>query len=154
MITVSLTAIGDLQVTQGMTSPAVYLDHWALRLISEDQGFSARFAAGLETHGGTLALSWVNLAEFARVTAPEQIQWAEDLIQASLTRLFLIEVDPFVVISREDELLEGAPRRPPHADADFLRLLATMSPRTVAPLSARGLLDGLRDSGVNQRSAT
>jgi len=149
MIRVSLTANGDLRVTQGATSPAVYLDHWALRLISEDDAFSARFVTGLEARDGTLALSWVNLVEFARVTAPEQIRRAEELVEASLARLFLLEVDPFVVIRRKDELLVGAPPRPPHADADFLRLLATVNPKFVAPLSARGLFHGLRDPGVD-----
>ena len=151
MIAISLTNAGDLQVTQVMTSPAVYLDHWALRLISEDAGFAARLTSGLETRHGTLALSWVNLVEFVRVTVPEQIAQVEDLVEANLARLFLIEVDPFVVISREDDLLAGGPRRPPHADGDFLRLLARINPRTVAPLSARGLFRGLHDPEVDQR---
>lgn len=152
MITISLSNAGDLQVTQAMTSPAVYLDHWALRLISEDAGFSAAITSTLGARRGTLALSWVNLAEFLRVTAPDQSGRAEKLVEANLARLFLIEVDPFVVISRENELLAGAPPRPPHADADFLRLLARINPRSVAPLSARGLFHGLSDPGVDQRS--
>lgn len=151
MITISLTDAGDLQVTQAMTSPAVYLDHWALRLISEDAGFSAAITGALEVRRGTLALSWGNLAEFLRVTVPDQTDRAEKLVQANLARLFLIEVDPFVVISREDKLLAGAPRRPPHADADLLRLLAKINPGSVAPFSVRGLFHGLIDPEVDQR---
>lgn len=150
MITISLTDAGDLQVTQVITSPAVYLDHWALRLISEDAGFSAAITGALEARRGTLALSWVNLAEFLRVTAPDQTGRAEELVQANLARLFLIEVDPFVVISREDKLLAGAPPQPPHADADLLRLLAKINPGSVAPFSARGLFHGLIDPEVDQ----
>ncbi|MGH8511961.1 MAG: hypothetical protein ACREU8_11445 [Gammaproteobacteria bacterium] len=153
MITISLTENGDLRVTQAMTSPAVYLDHWALRIISENDDFTARFVRAMEARGGTLALSWVNLSEFVQVIFPEQIRKAEDLVEASLTRLFLLEVDPGVVIRREDELLAGGLPRPPHGDSDFLKLLATINPNSVAPLSARGLFDGLRDPGIVQRKA-
>ncbi len=88
-----------------------------------------------------------------QVTTPEQIRRAEDLVEGSLARLFLIEVDPAVVIRREDELLAGGPRRPPHGDSDFLRLLATINQKSLAPLSARGMFAGLEDPGILQRAA-
>jgi hypothetical protein len=121
MIELSRNKNGDREAIQHLTSPAVYLDHWAVRKLSEDRGKAGRFAAALETHGGTLAISWVNLLEFSKLTDTEQARKAEGLIEANLPRIFFLEVDPFVVIGRENDLLSGGPLGPPHADQGLLR---------------------------------
>ena len=52
-------------------APMVYLDHWALRKFADDPELGSRFARAIRARGGTLALSWLNLGEFARVSDPE-----------------------------------------------------------------------------------
>jgi len=66
MIECTINEKGELVIDQRDVSPTVYLDHWALRKLSEDQTLATRLTAVLESRNGTLALSWVNLAEFTR----------------------------------------------------------------------------------------
>ncbi len=152
MIRITLNNDGEITVTQHSPPPAVYLDHWALRTISEDERLAARLVTVLETRQGTLALSWANLVEFAKVESQEQAHRAENLIENTLPRLFLLEVNPAIVIDREDALLAGGPAVAPHADPEFLRALALLNRDSVAPLSARGLFGILRDEGLVRRA--
>jgi hypothetical protein len=153
MIQLSIKDNGDPQVTMQSTSPTVYLDHWALRWFSEDQELAGRLTAGVTSRGGTLAISWVNLAEFTKVTVEEQARKAENLIEAILPQVFFLEVNPFVVIERENKLLGGGPLIPipPHADVDFLKVIVGLNPDSVNPLSARDLFNVVRDEGSMQR---
>ena len=107
MLSLSINETGGLTPMQRDCSPTVYLDHWALRELSENDVLANRFTAALESRGGTLSLSWANLVEFGKVTHEHQVRRAESLIEANLPRVFFVEVDPFIVISREDELLAG-----------------------------------------------
>jgi hypothetical protein len=50
MIELSINKTGDLEATQRLTLPAVYLDHWAVRRFSEDTGKADRLVAALEIH--------------------------------------------------------------------------------------------------------
>ena len=111
----------NLDVDHWMTSPTVYLDHWALGDLSEDDQMTIRFAGALKARGGTLALSWVNLAEFAIGTNVDSARKAETFINANLPRIFFLEPNPFAVIDRENGLLAGGPPKPPHADEQFLK---------------------------------
>jgi len=63
--------------------------------IAEDSGLVSRFITTLKHRRGTLALSWVNLAEFAKITDQEQIQAVERFVDAIAPRLFFIAVDPW-----------------------------------------------------------
>ena len=51
-------------------SPAVYLDTFAIRAISESDELSMRFAQGVQGRNGTWLLAAVSMGEFARFTAP------------------------------------------------------------------------------------
>jgi len=112
---------GSLEVNQQDVAPTVYLDHWALRKISADQTLADRLTAALKSQHGTLALSWLNLSEFRKVTREEQVRNADRLIEAIQPQIFFLEVDFDAVISRENTLLAGGPPAPPHGDVDFLR---------------------------------
>ena len=124
-----------------------------------------RLASALHSRNGTLALSLLNLAEFAKVTIAEQAESAEHLVEAILPRVFFIEFDPFVVINREDKLLSGGPPTPPHADIDFLRMFAKRKPNSLNQFTARNLfkvvqkpqlavrLDSMADTTVNRIEA-
>lgn len=111
----------DIRAGQRATSPFVYLDHWALLEFSENAMQGTRFVEALQARNGTLALSWLNLCEFSKITVAEQATKAECLLERILPQLFFIEIEPFRVIQRENELLAGGPRVPPHSDESFLR---------------------------------
>lgn len=123
----------------------MYLDHWALRQFSEYEELAGRLTTAVTSRKGTLAISWVNLAEFTKVTVEEQARKAEGLIEATFPRVFLLDVNPFLVVEREDKLLEGAPPVPPHADVDFLKKIVGLNPNSVNLLSARDLFNVVRD---------
>src|SRR5436190_2310708 len=112
MLTISIDNDGRLLATQRGSSPAVYLDHWALRELSTTPPLAERFVAALKQRNGTLTLSCTNLIEFCNVMDDQQARRAEELLEASLPNVFFLEMDPFLVQKREDELLRGGPPRP------------------------------------------
>jgi len=151
MIQLSIKENGEPYVRMQSPSPTVYLDHWALRRFSDDEELAARLTAGLMSRGGTLAISWVNLAEFTKVTVEQQARKAENLIESNFSQVFLLEVNPFLVIERENRLLDGARPTPPHADMDFLKAIVGLDPSSVNLLSARDLFTVVRDPGSMRR---
>ncbi len=150
MIRLSLDEQGSLQVEQWATPPIVYLDHWALRKVSEDDKLAARFASGLQVRNGTLALSWLNLVEFAKVTSAEQAHKAETFLDSNLPRIFSMEVEPSAVISRENAPLSGSPGAPHPGDLDFLKVFAQLRPASLNPLTAHDLFAIMQNPRVAQ----
>jgi hypothetical protein len=124
----------------------VYLDHWALRMFSEDSSLAARLQAALVARSGSLAVSWTNLGEFAKVADGASVRKAEDFLEALLPHLFFLESDPFRVIEREDEVLSGTKRVLPHADQGLLAEVIKLRPSTVKAITVVGLLKGFYGS--------
>src|SRR5712691_10999125 len=151
MLTISTDDHVRLFATQRDSSPTVYLDHWALRDLSTTPGLAERFVAALKQRNGTLTLSCTNLIEFCNVTDDQQARRAEELLEASLPHVFFLEMDPFLVQKREDELLRGGPPRPPHEDRELFMTLFRLKPQTVSVFTARTLLDGVR-SGIGRQA--
>jgi hypothetical protein len=158
MISLTINKNGELLVVQQASLPTVYLDHWALRKISENPSLANRLTVALESRKGTLALSWLNLVEFTKVTEEEQARKAENFLEANLPHVFFLEVDPFAVIQREDELLAGGPPIAPHADADTLRAFALLKPASPSAFTARDLFKIMQNdqpvSGFNKLADT
>jgi hypothetical protein len=146
MLQLSIAVNGSPQVAQRHEEPMVYLDHWALRMFSEDRNLAGRLQAALVARSGTVALSWINLGEFAKVADGSSTRRAEDFLEALLPHLFFIESDPFKVIEREDEVLSGIKRVLPHADQDLLAEVMKLKPSTVKPITVVGLLKGFYGS--------
>ena len=142
---------GQLRVEQWTLPPAVYLDHWALRDISEDTSLRARFTRALLSKQGTLMLSWLNLVEFTKVTDISQGRAAEEFLEKLLPNVFFFEVNPFTVIESEDRLLAGAEPFPPHADTAFLRAFIALKPRSPRPFTAKNLFTIAQESGLSAR---
>jgi hypothetical protein len=151
MINFRINRNGDLQVSQRDTSPTVYLDHWALCEFSESQPLGVRFTTALELGNGTLALSWLNLAEFTKITMKEQAHKTENFIEKILPRVFFLEVEPFTVIRRENDLLGGGQRRPPHADIELLKAFVRKKPTSVNLLTAHDLFSIVQTSQLARR---
>ncbi len=146
MLQLSLDARGAPQVAQRHVEPMAYLDHWAVRMFSGDEGLARRLQAGLARRGGTLAVSWINLGEFARVADPESVRKAEAFLESLLPHLFFLDSDPFSVIERENQVLSGSARILPHADQDLLAEVMKLKPPGASPITVVGLLDGFYGS--------
>jgi hypothetical protein len=142
---------GELVVRQRDMSPTVYLDHWALRQFSENQKLADRLTEGLNRRNGTLALSWLNVGEFTKMTMKEQARRAENLIESNLPRVFFLEVEPFAVIRREDDMLTGSSPTAPHADLEFLRVFSQLKPTSLELFTAQNLFRVVQDSGLDKR---
>lgn len=141
---------GTLQVQQLIEQSCVYLDHWALRKLSEDPARRNRLVSALKSRGGTLMLSWLNLAEFTQVTDPAQARAAEELVEVVLPNVFFLEVNPFTVWEKEDELLAGGKPAAPHADTEFLQAFSTLRPTSVNPFTARDLFTAVQERGKTE----
>jgi hypothetical protein len=146
MLQLSMEADGVPHAAQRHVEPMAYLDHWALRMFSEDSTLAGRLRTALTARSGTLALSWVNLGEFAKVADGASTRKAEDFLDALLPHLFFLDSDPFKVIEREDEVLSGTKRVLPHADQDLLAEVMKLKPSTVRPITVVGLLKGVYGS--------
>src|SRR5687768_594505 len=118
MVRVEDTAAGTALI-QRDEPPSVYLDHWALRKLSVAPTLRKRFITALKKLEGTLAISWLNLAEYSGVTDKPQSRAAEALFEGALPQVFFLDSNPSTVIERENALLGGGPASAPHADPDF-----------------------------------
>jgi hypothetical protein len=142
---------GDFIVGQQLLAPAVYLDQWALLDFADDERLGRRMTVALEKASGTLALSWINLVEFSKISDAKQTRRAELLIQANLPRLFFIEIEPFRVIEAEDAMLSGGPPIQAHGDPSLLKAVAMLrpdSPTAVYPFIVDNLFRSMQEVEV------
>ncbi len=130
---------GELTITQENFSPCVYLDHWALRNLSQDRASSDRFTNGLKNRGGTLALSWLNLVEFTAVTDNRQIDMADRLVEQVAPNLVFMALDPWLVISNEDSAIKENLRHGDWLDKLIFEAFVKMPRDGLSPISTRGL---------------
>lgn len=140
MIKLDVAESGDIKLLHWVKEPSIYLDHWAIRKISEDPELSEKFTVAIKKQNGTLCLSWLSCLEFARVSS-SQIQLAEDFIDSMLPNIAFLEVEPFTVIRQEDEIMHGQLGLPPQLDGDFARVLLCGKQTSLNPLSVKCLLE-------------
>ena len=142
MLELTLDAAGRPGFLIRAISPMPYLDHWAFRKFAAEPPLASRLAAALEARGGTLAVSWLNLGEYANVTDLDQRLEAERLLDRLLPAVFCINVEPFEVVARQRR---GDPRA--HADEALAQLFwgtaGARAPTTVRPFTASGLFEPL-----------
>jgi hypothetical protein len=65
-----------------------YTDHFGLMRFAEDEALGDRLAEALKIGGGTLAVSWLNLGEYATVTSSETRLQAERLLERIVPAVF------------------------------------------------------------------
>jgi hypothetical protein len=104
-----------------------YCDHFGLRRFAEDDALGDRLADSLKTGGGTLAVSWLNLGEYANVTSRETRVQVERLLDRTMPAVFPLDVDVGPVSKRE---LAG--QLDPHADRELARLFVRARPSIAA----------------------
>lgn len=120
-----------LGVNQKITSPSVYLDHWAFMDISQSDIWKDRFVKALLNRRGTLVLSWWNIVEFSTLSSEEQRNKADAFLNELGLNIFWIEIDYFTVGERE---LENAPAfLNPHSDLELLRFFVINRFKTTIP---------------------
>jgi hypothetical protein len=139
---------GTPTAKQQQLAPAVYLDHWALMDISNNEAYADRFVSAIATHGGTLALSWLNLVEFSGVSDPSNAGAAERLLERLMPNLFFLEPNVFVVIEREDQILHQNARLAPHADSALLEAFVGHDDSSLNPLSVRNFFTIINSADV------
>lgn len=141
-----MTGYGKLLLDHYAESPVVYLDHGPLMEIAANHADA--FVDALISRNGTLAFSWVNLVERARV-ADDTAAVIDRLLRRLWPRLIFLEAVPDVVIDREDSLLAGVSTRPPHLDDPLVRMLMTNpTPGCLNPIDPEGLLTVYRTPEV------
>jgi len=69
------------KVGQTFDSPTVYLDHWAMRLFSDDLHLQHRFVKALLTKRGTLLVSHISMAELGGASDPQHVIDAEKFLE-------------------------------------------------------------------------
>ncbi len=156
MLQLEIERNGDLTIVHRDASPTVYLDHWAVRKIAASHELVGRFTGALKSRDGTLAISWVNLVEYTKVTLEKTAHEAKCFLDASMPNVFFIDPEFFDVIRREDEFLkhlsEGKhPPGPPHGDEPVAREFAVMSRESPNPLAAGNLFRMMRSDKLVER---
>jgi hypothetical protein len=119
---------GSRTINQCRGNPSVYLDHWAIRKVSEDAALAARFRAALLGRGGSLALSLANLMEFALMTDLGQVALAEQFVDTLLPNIYFQQISFLHVIEAEKRKLGALPGGhigPPDSDDILLHSFAS-----------------------------
>jgi hypothetical protein len=89
-MTIEPNGIGGVRIRQYFTSPLIYLDHWAVRLFSDDAALADRFIAALHAAEGTWLFSQMNLAEFTAMRDIQTARRVEALIQRAFPWFYVL----------------------------------------------------------------
>jgi hypothetical protein len=134
---------GKPAIFQQVTSPFVYLDHFAVMEIARRH--RKRFAGALKRAGGTWGLSWVNFLEFA-TTDEREAALAERLMAAVLPNIVFVEVESLVVSLREDKALLKPFATNPSIHEELAVIYARYSwGKSLDPLSPEGFVRTWRE---------
>ena len=137
---------GRTRVRQSFVSPTVYLDHWAVRLFSDDAQLQDELVATLLSKGGTLLLSNFSFAEFARDDDRRHTLAAEEFIERLLPNIFLTDSALDKVHEQEQQEQDNVRRFWPPADLPQLKLFAERAQDTPLGFTMRGFIAMARDN--------
>jgi hypothetical protein len=130
----------EVRVRQSFISPTVYLDHWAIRLFSDDLDLQDRFVNALRTKGGTLLLSNISFGEFAAPSDPRHAADAEDFIERLLPNIYLTDFALDKVLAQEHSEPNNIRRFWPSADLPQLKLFAERAQNAPLGFTMRGFI--------------
>jgi hypothetical protein len=85
-------ADGRVLLRQRLVRPVVYLDHWAVRLFSEDMSLQDGFVDALQQSRGTWLFACANLMEFAAMTDLDQAVAAEELLLRAMPSVYVADL--------------------------------------------------------------
>jgi hypothetical protein len=115
------------KVRQSFDSPTVYLDHWAIRLFSDDRTLQDRLVTAMLQKRGTLLISNFSMAEFCAASDPRHVLDAERFLERCIPHLFLTDFRLDEVLARESNEPTNATRFWPTADLPQLKLFGERS---------------------------
>jgi hypothetical protein len=90
-MTITPNGLGGFRLSQSLVRPVVYLDHWAIRLFSQDMALQNRFITALHRSGGTWLFSTANLMEFTAMSDLEQAARGEALLLRVIPHLHVAD---------------------------------------------------------------
>ena len=131
---------GVLQVVQSFDFPAVYLDHWAVRLFSSDAALGQRFLRALKGSGGALVVSHVNLAEVTGPDDPNHADEAAAFFEAVLPNIYFAMFDVQKAIDQEKPPRDTRIRLPAPPDAELLLTVGRERPGDFRPFTIARLI--------------
>jgi hypothetical protein len=124
--------------------PTIYLDHWAIRKISQRPEWRARLLAALSTRG-TVLFSTAHIAELAR-NSGESMAAVRSFLEAVGPHWMVTLADPVEVIRREAEWSRDSHRAPFVADT-FFRSSGFLARLCSGPVSLSHIVDMTREEG-------
>jgi hypothetical protein len=140
-------ASDGIHVRQSFVSPTVYLDHWAVRLFSDDLHLQDRFVSALMSKGGTLLLSNLSFVEFATASDPQHCYDTETFIERLLPNIYLTDFALDKVLEKENGEPNNSKRFWPSADLPQLKLFVE---RTQSPSSGLTMCGFISLAHVNR----
>lgn len=112
-MTIQTSDVGDVCIRQTLSSPMIYLDHWAVRRFADDETLAARFIAALHAAQGTWLFSHANLCEFTAMRDVPTARRVENLIQRAFPYFCVLDTVRDTPYFREDQVDRlGSPDTP------------------------------------------
>lgn len=133
-------ASDGVHVSQSFDSPTVYMDHWAIRMFSDNQEIQDRFVNALMLKGGTILISNVSFGEFAKATDFRHCQDAEAFLERLLPNIFITDFALDKVLVQEQAEPNNQRRFWPSADLSQLKLFAERAPHTPHCFTMKGFI--------------
>jgi len=106
---------------QSFDSPTVYLDHWAIRMLSDDINLQSRFVYALKSKEGTLLLSNLSLMEFSAASDLRHCIDAENFFDRLLPNIYFTSFAIDELHERECAEIDNVKRFWPSADLHTLK---------------------------------
>lgn len=125
---------------QSFDFPAVYLDHWAVRLFSSDEVLGQRFLRALKGCDGTLVVSHVNLAEVTGPDDPRHAEEAAAFLEAVLPNIYFAMFDVQKAIDQEKRPRDTGIRLPAPPDIELLLTAGRERPDDFRPFTIARLV--------------
>ncbi|MBI4178427.1 hypothetical protein HY522_03255 [bacterium] len=91
----------DYEFEVSADPPLIYLDHWALRRLSENLTLGARFL-GAFARRGTVMFSLMNVAELARDASPHRANEVRDFLERLGPYWIPMTIDPLRILGAEE----------------------------------------------------
>lgn len=136
---------GIAHVRQSFISPTVYLDHWALRLFSDETILQDRFVEVLLNKKGTLLLSNISFLEFARPDDRRHCIAAEQFLERLLPNIYLSDTSIDKLQTQEMEEPDNRKRFWPPADLPQLKLFSERAQDTPLGFTMKGFISIAHD---------
>lgn len=139
-------AQGVTKAKQTFTSPTIYLDHWAIRLFSDDPILQERLVTAILGQGGTLLLSNFTFAEFARNDDRRHALAAEKFIDRLLPNIYFTDCAFDKLHEQEQYEPDNIQRFWPSSDLPQLKLFVERAQGIPKQLTMHGFISLARDN--------